>query len=117
MLAVTRRYVLQRRLRLLTVRLRVAKSPSEVYAGADADAILLVLTHKIAAAAAKQGIAAGRGLLQDWLVLFTAAYNRQLGHDLSSAEQAGLFSLIWHFTAKSRNFCIKAICVQLGSLD
>jgi protein transport protein SEC24 len=82
------RYVLQRRLRIWTLRLEVGRTPAEVYAGADADAILLVLMHKIAAAAAMHGPAKGRALLQDWLVLFTAAYNKQLGHALASADQA-----------------------------
>ena len=79
--------VLQRRLRILTLRLEVAKLPAEVYAGADADAILLLLFHKISIAAAAQGASEGRALLQDWLVLFTASYNRHRNATLASADQ------------------------------
>lgn len=80
--------MLQRRLRILTLRLDVAKSPAEVYAAADAAAILAILVHKIGAAAAAQGLSEGRALLQDWLVLFTASYNRHQNAALTSAEQA-----------------------------
>ena len=83
--------MLRRRLRILTLRLDVAKAPAEVFANADADAVLVLLAHKIGRAAAAQGVGEARALLQDWLVLCAAAYNRQLqqGADgLTSAEQA-----------------------------
>lgn len=90
---VGRRCVLQRRLRILTARLEVAKLPAEVYAGADVDAILLLLFHKISIAAAAQGASEGRALLQDWLVLFTASYNRHQNATLTSADQVSCQSL------------------------
>lgn len=92
--------MLQRRLRILTLRLDVARLPAQVYAAADADAILLLLMHKIGAAAAAQGMPEGRALLQDWLVLFTAAYNRHLSTSLTSAEQArSTFAVPYHCPA------------------
>ena len=83
--------MLRRRLRILTLRLDVARAPADVFANADADAVLVLLAHKIGRAAAAQGVDEARALLQDWLVLCAAAYNRQLqqGADgLTSAEQA-----------------------------
>ena len=43
-----RRQVLQRRLRILTVPLAVARSARDLYAHADADAVLVLLAHKAA---------------------------------------------------------------------
>jgi len=43
-----RRQALQRRLRILTVPLAVARAPRDLYASADADAILVMLAHKTA---------------------------------------------------------------------
>jgi len=42
-----RRYVWQRRLRVLTLPMRVAGTALEVFAHADAEAILVMLVHKI----------------------------------------------------------------------
>ena len=46
-----RRQALQRRLRILTVPLAVARAPRDLYASADADAILVMLAHKTAVCA------------------------------------------------------------------
>lgn len=111
-----RRFVLQRRLRILTLRLTVAKLPAQVYAAADAEAILLLLMHKIGITVAAQGMSEGRALLQDWLVLFTASYNRHLSTPLSSAEQASRsrtpLSTPFHkyYTANSPFLQIAALC-------
>ncbi|CAL8464261.1 g3796 [Coccomyxa elongata] len=82
-----RRFVLprrrQRRLRIQMLRLEVAKVPAEVYA----DAILLLLFHKITIAAAAQGASEGRALLHDWLVLSTASYNRHKNAHTDMADQ------------------------------
>ena len=43
-----RRQVLQRRLRILTVPLAVARTARDLYANADADAVLVLLAHKTA---------------------------------------------------------------------
>jgi hypothetical protein len=86
------RLVLRRRLRILTLRLGVATAPAEVFAHADADAVLVLLAHKLGRAARAQNLPEARALLQDWLVLATAAYNRRAalpqGAAIASAEQA-----------------------------
>ena len=88
-LACARRHVVQRRMRILTQRLRVASSPAEVVDNACADAILVLLQHKIVRAAGQQGADEALALLQDWLVLLSAAHNRRLGAKISSAHQVG----------------------------
>ena len=81
-----RRHVLQRRMRILTQLLSTASSPAEVCDGACGDAILVVLQHKIARAAALQGTGEARALLQDWLVLLVAAHNRRAGAQIGSVQ-------------------------------
>ncbi|KAK9831909.1 hypothetical protein WJX81_008153 [Elliptochloris bilobata] len=73
--------VFQRRLRILTVPLTVARSVRDLYTSTDADAVLVMLAHKTARAAQEVGAREAGALLQDWLVLFAAAYNRSLRRD------------------------------------
>lgn len=69
------RFVIQKRMRILTTPARVARSMSEVYADVNADAVLTMLMHKIGRAADGEGPQEARNLLQDWLVLFSARVN------------------------------------------
>lgn len=73
------RLLLERRMRIVTVAVPVASTPAEVYAKADVDTLLAMLVHKIGQVVMQQGIEQGQGLLQDWLVLFVAAYNNHKG--------------------------------------
>jgi len=73
------KYILSRRLRVNTVALKLGATPKEVYASADAEAILALLQHKIVRASLEEGIAEGQLLLQDWLVILTAHYNEHFG--------------------------------------
>lgn len=72
------RYTLQRRLRIYTVPMLVAQAPLELYLATDADAVLCVLMHKIVKASEEEGLVESCALLQDWLILFTAQYNRHM---------------------------------------
>jgi Sec23/Sec24 helical domain len=65
-------------LRVKTVQLRLVATPREVYDGADADAVLCLLTHKTLRATADEGVEEAHALLQDWLIILTACYNRHV---------------------------------------
>ncbi len=80
-------------MRIVTVAMPVASTPAEVYAKADVDALLAMLVHKIGQVVMQQGIEQGQGLLQDWLVLFVAAYNNHKGLLLRSPQEVGMQSL------------------------
>jgi len=69
------RYVVERRMRVLTQALQVAQDPATVYEHARPDCILCLLMHKISRAAAEEGVWNARQLLQDWLVRALANYN------------------------------------------
>jgi len=86
--------VTERRLRIVTVAMPAASTPAEVYAHADADALLAMLVHKIGQVVMQQGVEQGQGLLQDWLVLFVAAYNQHRGLQPKSPQEVSSFSLI-----------------------
>ncbi len=74
-------------MRVLTISMPVALEPGDVYGHADADALLAMLVHKIGRVVMQQGVQQGQGLLQDWLVLFVAAYNAHRGLQPASPEQ------------------------------
>ena len=84
------RLLLERRMRIVTVAMPVASAPAEVYAEANVDALLAVLVHKIGRVVMQQGVEQGQGLLQDWLVLFIAAYNNHRGLEPRSPHEVGL---------------------------
>lgn len=73
------RLVLERRMRIMTLAMPVASAPVEVYCHVNADALLAMLVHKIGNVVLQQGLEQGQGLLQDWLVLFVAAFNHHRG--------------------------------------
>ncbi|KAF6265854.1 hypothetical protein COO60DRAFT_1697553 [Scenedesmus sp. NREL 46B-D3] len=81
-----RSFVVQRRLRVCTLRLPVAHGPAEVYSSVDADTVLTVLTHKITKAVRTQSVSEARLLLRDWLVIFTANYHRNSFMRASAAQ-------------------------------
>ena len=81
------RLVLERRVRVVTVAMPIASVPAEVYANADVDALLAMLVHKIGQVVMQQGTEQGQGLLQDWLVLFVAAYNSHRGLQPRSPQE------------------------------
>lgn len=68
-------FTLQRRLRIRSVQLGVARNVGELYESADSEVILSILTHKIIHASLEEGIKEARILLHDWLVILTAQYN------------------------------------------
>ncbi len=76
-------------MRIVTVAMPVASAPAGVYAAADVDALLAMLAHKIGQVVMQQGIEQGQGLLQDWLVLFIAAYNTHRGLQPRSPQEVG----------------------------
>ncbi|DBA67299.1 TPA: hypothetical protein ACH3X2_001602 [Trebouxia sp. C0005] len=69
------RYVVERRMRVVTQALQVAQDPANVYEHARPDCILCLLMHKISRAAVEEGVWNARQLLQDWLVRALANYN------------------------------------------
>ena len=81
-------------MRIVTVAMPVASTPAEVYAKADVDALLAMLVHKIGQVVMQQGVEQGQGLLQDWLVLFVAAYNNHKGLQPRSPQEVCMQSLM-----------------------
>jgi hypothetical protein len=65
----------QRRLRLETVRVDMARMPLDLYAAADAEVIAALLCHKILLSMATEGLGESCLLLQDWLTILTSRYN------------------------------------------
>lgn len=65
-------------MRILTVRADVAKTVRAVHESVDPAAVLTVLMHKIMSAIDAEGIEEARALLQDWLVILLASYNRNI---------------------------------------
>lgn len=63
------RFVLQRRLRLVTVPMPVVSRPDQVFKYVDCESVLWMLLHKVLRAAREEGLAESRALLKDWLVL------------------------------------------------
>ena len=72
------RYVVERRMRVVTKAMHVAQSPGSVYEQASPACILCLLMHKISRAAAEEGVWNARQLLQDWLVRALANYNTNI---------------------------------------
>ena len=66
---------MQRRLRLETVRVDMARMPLDLYAAADAEVIAALLCHKILLSMATEGLGESCLLLQDWLTILTSRYN------------------------------------------
>ena len=66
---------MQRRLRVLTTPLRVARNAHEVYENASAEAVLVVLLHKISQAAREDGLQGARALLRRWIATLSAKHN------------------------------------------
>ena len=66
-------------MRIMTMVLPVASAPADVYCHVNVDALLAMLVHKIGNVVLQQGLEQGQGLLQDWLVLFVAAFNHHRG--------------------------------------
>lgn len=73
------RFLRQRRRRICTQQARVASGPKELFATADGDVVVSLLSHKIFRAAAEEGLGEGRLLLSDWLVILTSHYNHEMG--------------------------------------
>ena len=102
------RFVMQRRLRIVTKAVPVAATPAVLYQHAQADCILCLLMHKVSQAAKEEGLEPARQLLQDWLVRALARYNlnRQAspGLDHQTAMPVRLFLsasagiLAWYLT-------------------
>ena len=67
-----RRFVLQRRMRIITAALPLATGPAQLFASCDGEATACLVVHKCLATAAEQGAAAARQMLFDWLVLLAA---------------------------------------------
>jgi len=67
-------WVVERRLRVHTVQLQVARSMRQLYESIDDRVMMMLLTHKVIVAIEKEGFREGRLLLQDWLVVFLAKY-------------------------------------------
>ncbi|KAI5064713.1 hypothetical protein GOP47_0019408 [Adiantum capillus-veneris] len=70
-----KRFTLQRRLRVRSIQIEVARNLGELYESADSEVILSILTHKIIHASLEEGIKEARTLLHDWLIILTAQYN------------------------------------------
>ena len=68
--------IVQRRLRIVTREAHVADSVRKMYNEAQPDIIMTVLTHKIIRASLDDGVREGRLLLQDWLSILAACYNK-----------------------------------------
>lgn len=66
------RYVLRRRMRILTAALPLADTPQQLYAGCDAEATACLVVHKVMEGAASAGTSGARQMLLDWLVLLAA---------------------------------------------
>ena len=90
-ISVACRLVLERRMRIMTMAMPVASEPADVYCHVGADALLAMLVHKIGNVVLQQGLELGQGLLQDWLVLFVAAYNSHRGIQPKSAQEVSSF--------------------------
>jgi hypothetical protein len=66
---------IKRFLRVTTVQVGLANTPSEIYRSVDTDVVLCLLTHKIVRSALDDGIKEARLLLQDWLTILLSNYN------------------------------------------
>ena len=73
------RWLVRRIRRVCTRQARVASSPRDLYASADAEALFAALWRKIAVAADEVGLAEARALLSDWLVILVARFNHETG--------------------------------------
>jgi len=71
-------YQVQRRLRLETVRIDMARMPLDLYAAADAEVIGALLSHKIIQSMTTDGLGEARLLLQDWLAILASRYNENM---------------------------------------
>ena len=93
-ISVACRLVLERRMRIMTVALPVASAHADVYCHVNADALLTMLVHKIGNVVLQQGLEQGQGLLQDWLVLFVAAYNSHRGIQPKLPQEVRCFGCV-----------------------
>lgn len=78
-------------MRIMTLAVPVASEPADVYDHINADALLAMLVHKIGNVVLQQGLEQGQGLLQDWLVLFVAAYNNHRGMQPNLPQEVSSF--------------------------
>src|SRR5687767_12377834 len=67
-----------RRLRVVTRRIDVAQSFTQLYAGVRTSVVLTQLTHQLIHASLEQGLGEARLLAKDWLVNFQSAYNNHI---------------------------------------
>ncbi|CAG9461729.1 unnamed protein product [Pedinophyceae sp. YPF-701] len=68
-------FLLQRRVRVLTVRADVASSAQEIYYSCHTGACLSLLTHKALRAVNEEGTAEAKELLADWVTNLVASWN------------------------------------------
>ena len=73
------RYLRRRVRRVCTHQARVASSPRDAYAAADADVVALAVSRKIADVARDDTLAEARLLLSDWLVILVSRFNHETG--------------------------------------
>ena len=73
------RYLRRRLRRVCTHQARVASSPRDAYASADADVVMLAVRRKIADVARDESLAEARLLLSDWLVILVSRFNHETG--------------------------------------
>jgi len=71
---------LERRTRIASTQASVAINTRALYSGANVDAILCLLTHKILRSTLDDGFTEGNLLLQDWLTIFLVNYNHNVGN-------------------------------------
>ena len=69
-------YRVVKRLRVFTLQVDVATTPSELMESADMETIFALLTHKILRSVNNDGPAEAQLLLQDWCIFLCAHYNR-----------------------------------------
>ena len=73
------RYLRRRVRRVCTHQARVASSPRDAYASADADVVMLAVRRKIADVARDESLAEARLLLSDWLVILVSRFHHETG--------------------------------------
>jgi hypothetical protein len=78
---------LERRLRIHTSRYRVGNNCSTLYATADPNTTMLLLTHKLLRAALDDGIQEARLNLQDWLTILCCRYRENSKQPTAQPQQ------------------------------
>lgn len=78
----TQKFELQKRLRIATIHMDALEKAEDLYKNINSEVVVQLLLHKVMIAEKAEGMLKAVVLLQDWLILLAASYEKQFSNQL-----------------------------------